>query len=349
MIVLVTGGGGFLGKALVKRLLSRGDRVRSLARGAHPELERLGVDTRRGDVGDAEAVWTASKGVDAVVHVAGEVSSWGPYARFHRTNVTGTENVIAACRAHAVRKLVYTSSPSVVHGGDDVAGGDESLPYATTFEAHYPHTKAIAERLVLAANDGTLSTVALRPHLIWGPGDTQLLPRAVAQARAGTLRLPGGRPGRAETRVDCTYIDNAVDAHVLALDQVQPGASCAGHAYFISNGEPLPTAVLVNRMLEAAGAPTVTKTVPPRVAYLAGCVAEAAHALFRRKGEPRITRFVARQMMTSHYFDIRAAKRDLGYEPRVSIEEGLARLRADRSEYRDHTDRDERRDHPDRA
>jgi len=328
MIVLVTGGGGFLGKALVKRLLSRGDRVRSLARGAHPELERLGVDVHRGDVGDAAAVSAATEGVDAVVHVAGEVSSWGPYARFHRTNVTGTENVIAACRAHAVRKLVYTSSPSVVHGGDDVAGGDESLPYATRFEAHYPRTKALAERLVLASNDGTLSTVALRPHLIWGPGDTQLLPRAVAQAKAGTLRLPGGK----ECRVDCTYIDNAVDAHVLALDKVEPGSACAGHAYFISNGEPLPIGALVNRMLEAVGAPAVTKTIPPRVAYLAGCVAEAAHAIFRRKGEPRITRFVARQMMTSHYFDIRAAKRDLGYEPSVSVEEGLARLRAGRAD-----------------
>jgi nucleoside-diphosphate-sugar epimerase len=324
MNVLVTGGGGFLGKALVKRLLARGDEVRSLARGAHPELDALGVDARRGDVGDATAVAAATEGVDAVVHVAGEVSSWGPYARFHRTNVTGTENVIAACRTYGVRKLVYTSSPSVVHGGDDVAGGDESLPYATKFEAHYPRTKAIAERLVLAANDATLSTVALRPHLIWGPGDTQLLPRAVAQSKARTLRLPGGR----ENRVDCTYIDNAVDAHVLALDQVSLRSPCAGRAYFISNGEPLPTGVLVNRMLEAAGAPAVTKTIPPFVAYLAGCVAEAAHAIFRRQGEPRITRFVARQMMTSHFYDIRAAKRDLGYEPKVSVDEGLARLRS---------------------
>jgi nucleoside-diphosphate-sugar epimerase len=329
MRVLVTGGGGFLGMALVKRLLSRGDEVRSLARGTHPELGVLGVDVRRGDVGDPTAVLAASEGVDGVVHVAGEVSSWGPYATFYRTNVTGTENVVAACRAQRVRKLVYTSSPSVVHGGDDVAGGDESLPYATRFEAHYPRTKALAERLVLAANDATLATVALRPHLIWGPGDTQLLPRAVTQAKAGTLRLPGGK----ENRVDCTYVDNAVDAHVLALDQVEPGAACAGHAYFISNGEPLPTGVLVNRMLEAAGAPTVTKTIPPRVAYFAGCVAEAAHAIFRRSGEPRITRFVARQMMTSHYYDIRAAKRDLGYEPRISIEEGLARLRSSRLDH----------------
>jgi len=325
MRVLVTGGGGFLGKAIVTRLLSRGDLVRSLARGDYPELHELGAEVHRGDIGEPAAVGSAVQGMDAVVHVAGDVSSWGPYARFYRTNVTGTENVIRACRTHGVRKLVYTSSPSVVHGGDDVAGADESLPYATTFEAHYPRTKAMGERLVLAANDATLATVALRPHLIWGPGDTQLLPRAVAQARAGTLRLPGGP----DKLVDCTYIDNAVDAHVLALDRLAPGAACAGWAYFISNGEPVPTRVLVNRMLEAAGAPAVRKTIPPRVAYLAGCVAEAVHAVFRRKGEPRITRFVARQMTTSHYYDISAARRDLGYEPRVSIDEGLARLRLD--------------------
>ena len=209
----------------------------------------------RGDIGEPAAVGSAVQGVDAVVHVAGDVSSWGPYARFYRTNVTGTRErhprVPGARRSQArLHEL-----PERVHGGDDVAGADESLPYATTFEAHYPRTKAMGERLVLAANDATLATVALRPHLIWGPGDTQLLPRAVAQARAGTLRLPGGP----DKLVDCTYIDNAVDAHVLALDQLAPGAACAGRAYFISNGEPVPTRVLVNRMLEAAGAPAVRR------------------------------------------------------------------------------------------
>jgi nucleoside-diphosphate-sugar epimerase len=324
MKVLVTGGGGFLGKALATRLRSRGDEVTSLARGEHPGLLELGVDVQRGDVGDLATVLRAVDGVDAVVHAAADVSSWGPYARFHRTNVTGTENVIKACRTHRVRRLVYTSSPSVVHGGDDVAGADESLPYAERFDAHYPRTKAIAERLVLDANGAELATVALRPHLIWGPGDTQLLPRAVAQAKAGSLRLPGGR----EKKVDCTYIDNAVDAHLLALDRLVPGAACAGHAYFVSNGEPRPIGALVNQMLAAVGAPAVDRTIAPGVAYLAGCLAELVHATFRRKGEPRITRFVARQMMTSHYFDIRGAERDLGYTPRVSIDEGLARLRA---------------------
>ena len=324
MRVLVTGGGGFLGRALVTRLLGRGDQVRSLARGAHKDLRALGADVLRGDIGDAAAVSSAARGCDAIVHVAALVGSFGPYATFYRTNVTGTENVIAACRAHGIRKLVFTSTPSVVHGGGDVAGVDESAPYARSFEAHYPKTKAIAERLVLAANDARLATVALRPHLIFGPGDTQLLPRAVAQARAGKLRLPSG-PAKL---VDCTYVDNAVDAHVLALDRAEPGAACAGRAYFISNGEPLPMVDLVNRMLGAAGVPEVTARISPRLAYAAGVVAEVAHALLRRPGEPRITRFVARQMMTAHWYDIGAAKRDLGYSPAVSIDEGLRRMKA---------------------
>ena len=322
MKVLVTGGGGFLGKALVTRLLARGDEVRSLARGTHPELHALGAEVHRGDVGDAVAVSTAVAGCDAVLHVAAHVGAWGSYDAFYRANVAGTENVIAACRAHAATRLVYTSTPSVVHGGSDVRGADESLPYAESFEAHYPATKAIAEQLVLSANDARLATVALRPHLIWGPGDTQLLPRAIAQAKAGKLRLPSG-----ETKVvDCTYIDNAVDAHVLALDALSPTAACAGRAYFISNGEPLAIGDLVNRMLAAAGAPPVKKTISPRVAYAAGFIAEAVHAIFRRRGEPRITRFVARQMMTSHWYDISAARRDLGYQPRISIADGLKRL-----------------------
>ena len=324
MKVLVTGGGGFLGRALVTRLLGRGDQVRSLARGEHKDLRALGADGLRGDIGDAAAVSSAALGCDAIVHVAALVGSAGPYATYYRTNVTGTENVIAACRAHAIRKLVFTSTPSVVHSGGDVAGVDESAPYARSFEAHYPKTKAIAERLVLAANDARLATVALRPHLIFGPGDTQLLPRAVAQARAGKLRLPGG-PAKL---VDCTYIDNAVDAHVLALDRAEPGAACAGRAYFISNGEPLPMVDLVNRMLAAAGAPEVTARISPRLAYAAGVVAEVAHALLRRPGEPRITRFIARQMTTAHWYDIRAAERDLGYSPAVSIDEGLRRMKA---------------------
>jgi nucleoside-diphosphate-sugar epimerase len=322
--VLVTGGGGFLGRAITAALIARGDRVRVLGRSDQPALRAAGAEVWRGDVADRQVVAAAAAGCDAVVHTAAKVGSWGRARDYHDTNVVGTENVIAACRAHAIPRLVYTSSPSVSHGGGDVEGIDESHPYPARFAAHYPRTKAIAERLVLAANGPGLATVALRPHLIWGPGDTQLLPRAIARAAAGRLRLPGGRP----KLIDCTYIDNAASAHVLALDRLAAG-DCAGRAYFISQGTPLPLGELLTRLLAAAGIPPVTRTISPRGLYLAGCLAEAAYAVLGiRDREPPVTRFVARQLTTAHWFDISAARRDLGYEPRVSIDEGLRRLAA---------------------
>jgi nucleoside-diphosphate-sugar epimerase len=326
MRVLVTGGGGFLGQALVRRLLERGDSARVFARGDYPALRALGAEVLRGDVGDASAVDVAVAGCDAVIHTAARVGSWGRYRDFHQTNVVGTENVLAACLVHRVSRLVYTSSPSVAHGSGDVEGIDESHPRPTRFDAHYPRTKAIAEQKVLAANGPTFATVALRPHLLWGPGDTQLLPRAIESARAGRFRFPSGPP----KRMDCTFIDNAVDAHLLALDRLAPGAPCAGRAYFISQGEPLPFTELVERVFTAAGVTAPRKTVSPWVLYGAGCVAELAYALLGiRDREPPVTRFVARQLTTAHWFDIRAARRDLGYVPRVSMEEGLRRLAAE--------------------
>jgi nucleoside-diphosphate-sugar epimerase len=273
---------------------------------------------------DAAAVSEAARGCDAVFHVAAKAGVWGPYEAYHRANVVGTRHVLEACRAHGVSRLVYTSTPSVVHGGGDVEGLDESAPYATHFETHYPATKAEAERMVLAAHGPDLMTVALRPHLIWGPGDNHLVPRIVARARAGRLRLIGGPP----KKVDATYIDNAAWAHVLALDKLAPGAACGGRAYFIAQGEPLPMNELVNRILGAVGLPPVTKTVPPRVAWLAGAAMEGAWRLLGRQDEPLMTRFVARQLSTAHWYDLSAAKRDLGYEAQVPLAEGLARLGA---------------------
>jgi nucleoside-diphosphate-sugar epimerase len=325
MIVLVTGGGGFLGRAIVAQLLARGDRVRVLGRADQPALRAAGVEVVRGDLVDAAAVQAAAAGCEAVVHTAAKVGSWGRAREFHDTNVRGTENVIAACRAGGVGRLIHTSSPSVSHGGGDVEGIDEAAPPPRRFDASYPRTKAMAEKLVLAANGPGLATVALRPHLIWGPGDTQLLPRAIARARAGRLRLPRG----ASKLVDCTYIENAALAHVLALDRLRPGAACAGRAYFISQGTPVPLGDLVTRVLAAAGLPPVRKTISPRALYLAGCLAELAYTLLGiRDREPPVTRFVARQLTTAHWFDISAARRDLGYQPQVSIDEGLRRLAA---------------------
>jgi nucleoside-diphosphate-sugar epimerase len=323
MKALVTGGGGFLGGAVVRLLRARGDEVRSFSRGRYPALAALGVEQMTGDLTDPEAVAMAVDGCEVVFHVAAKAGVWGPAAEYHLANVTGTENVIAACRKHGVRRLVFTSSPSVVFDGRDMEGVNESVPYPTHYEAAYPQTKALAEQAVLRANDPELATVSLRPHLIWGPGDPHLIPRLLARSRAGQLR----RIGRAEKLIDTVYVDNAAQAHVLAADRLTPESSVAGKAYFISNGEPVPLWDFVNYVLAAAGLPPVTRSVPAGVAYAAGWLLETAHRLLRRSGEPRMTRFVARELATAHWFDISASRRDLGYEPRVSIAEGLRRLR----------------------
>lgn len=347
MLALVTGGGGFLGRAIVERLLARGDRVRSIARGDYPGLRDIGVDVRRGDLSAAfgsdrsdarrgghegagdgphgagsAALFDAVQGCDVVFHVAARAGVWGAYDEYHRANVVGTENVLAACRACGIKRLVYTSSPSVVFDGRDMEGVDESVPYPRHYHAPYPATKAIAEQRVLAANGPALATVALRPHLIWGPRDNHLVPRILA--RADKLRRIGG----ANKLIDSTYIDNAADAHILAADRLVPGSAVAGRAYFISNGEPRPLWDLVNGILAAGERPPVTRSVPEPLAYVAATMMELTHLMLRLSGEPRLTRFVVRELATAHWFDISAARRDLGYEPRVSIHEGLNRLAA---------------------
>jgi 2-alkyl-3-oxoalkanoate reductase len=322
MKALVTGGGGFLGGAVVRLLQQRGEAVRSLTRSAYPWLDELGVEQSLGDLADPEAVERAVIGCDIVFHTAAKAGVWGRYSDFFNTNVTGTENVIAACKKHGIRKLVYTSTPSVVHGGGDIEGGNESLPYPTHFDAYYPATKATAEKAVLAANGPGFATVALRPHLIWGPSDPHLIPRLLTRARSGKLRRIGSRP----VKVDATYIDNAADAHILAGDRLNAGSPVAGKVYFISNGEPVELWPFIDRILAAAGLPPLTRTVPAWQARLAGRVLEGLYWLFRLPGEPPMTRFVANQMSTAHWYDISAAKRDLGYEPKISVEEGLQRI-----------------------
>jgi nucleoside-diphosphate-sugar epimerase len=322
MNALVSGGGGFLGGAIVRRLRARGDNVRSLARGRYPDLDALGVTQHQGDIADVEAVVEAAAGCNIIFHVAAKAGVGGRYAEYHRANVTGTENVLNACRTLRIPHLVYTSSPSVVFNGRDMEGVDESAPYPARYEAHYPRTKAIAEQLVLRANGPDLATVALRPHLIWGPGDNHLVPRIIARARAGRLR----RIGRASKFIDSIYIDNAADAHLLAADRLAPGSPIAGKAYFLSQGEPVPLWGLVNRILAAAGLPPVTRSVPYGVAFAAGWVLETAYALLHLRGEPPMTRFLVRELSTAHWFDLGAARRDLGYAPSVSLDEGLRRL-----------------------
>jgi nucleoside-diphosphate-sugar epimerase len=319
--VLVTGGTGFLGGAIVRRLLDRGSRVRSLARHRSAELERLGVTQICADVADGAAVDRACAGVELVFHTAARAGVWGAPEDFWRSNVIGTRNVLDACRRHGVGRLVHTSSPSVVFDGRDMENADERAPYPRRHPAPYPATKAEAERRVRQAAASGVAAVILRPHLIWGPGDNHLVPRILNRAKR--LR----RVGRSDKRVDTTYIDNAAAAHLLAADRLAENRRLSGRIYFISQGEPIPLWHMVDAILAAAGLPPVRGgRVPFPLALAAGAMLEWSYRLLRIAREPPMTRFVARELAHAHWFNLAAARAELGYRPEVSIAEGLTRL-----------------------
>jgi len=323
MSILVTGGTGFLGRRLVERLLAEGRQVTVLARTPAPDLEQRGVRFIRASLDDAAAVRAACTGIETVFHTAAKVGVWGRTTDFFRTNVLGTRALLAGCRAHGVKRLVYTSTPSVVYNGRDLAGVDESLPLTTRCPSPYPLTKAIAEKEILAANAPALRTVALRPHLIWGVGDPHLVPRLLARARAGRLRIVGN----GMNRVDMVQIENAVDAHLLAERSLARGDSpAAGRAYFITNGEPVPLWDWINDLLRALGEPPVTKKISLAAASAVGAVCESLWRLLPVRTEPPITRFVAAELAKDHWFNLSAARRDLGYAPRVTMAAGTAEL-----------------------
>lgn len=323
MSTLVTGGTGFLGRRLVERLLTQGREVAVLARRPASDLEKRGVRFVRASLDDAAAVEAACVGVTTVFHTAARVGVWGRYDDFFRTNVLGTRAIVSGCRRHGVRQLVYTSTPSVVYNGHDLANADESLPLTTDCPSSYPLTKAIAEREVLAANSPELRTVALRPHLIWGVGDPHLVPRVLARARAGRLRIVGS--GR--NRVDMVHVENAVDAHLLAEKAISSDPRTAtGGAYFITNGEPVVLWDWINSLLTALGEPPVTKSISLRAASNLGAVCEALWRVLPLKGEPPMTRFIAAELAKDHWFDLTAAQRDLGYTPRITMAAGTSEL-----------------------
>lgn len=326
MKILVTGGSGFLGQKLCAGLKARGFEVVSFNRGHYPALDALGVAQVQGDLASREAVIAAAQGCAAIFHNAAKAGAWGSYESYHLANVVGSENVLAACRAHGIGRLVYTSTPSVTHRATHpVAGGTaEDVPYGENLKAPYAATKQIAEKMLLAANSARLATVALRPRLIWGVGDNHLLPNLVKRARAGRLALVGD----GQNRIDTTYIDNAAEAHFAAFDALAPGSACAGKAYFISNGEPWTLEATLNALLAAAGAPPVTRKIPFRLAYAAGFLAEKLLPLLAPRREPPMTRFLAEQLATTHWYSMAPAQRDFGYVPKVSMQEGLARLAA---------------------
>ena len=323
MIALVTGGGGFLGRSIVKKLIDRGDFVRILSRKTYPELDELGVESIQGDIRDRDFVLNACQGVDVVFHVASKVEHWGKWQDFFDTNVKGTEHVIDGCKIHGVRRLVYTSSPSVIFEHEDLCNVDENYPYAKKFDSYYAATKCKAEQLVIASNGiENLKTVALRPHLIWGPGDTHLIPGIIENAKKGRLV----RVGRKQNVVDFTYVENAADAHLKACDKLQTNPVVAGQVYFISQDEPVQLWEFVNTLLEKLSIPKVNRRIPTKMAYSLARMYELIYQVLPLQGNPRLTRFLAGQLTYSHYFNISKAKRDLSYSPQVSTLEGLEKL-----------------------
>jgi len=318
--VLVPGGGGFLGRAIIRRLTDRGDRVRSLSRHHYDALEQMGVHQVRGDICDAVAVEKACRDRELVFHAAAKPPPWGKYADYYRTNVVGSQNVINACLSQNVSRLVYTSTPSVILNGSDLAGVDESFPYPSRYNAYYPETKALAEKSVVAAAGDKLRTIILRPHEIWGPEDPHFLPRLLKRAKK-LKRIGNGR-----NLVDTLYIDNAADAHVLAADKLRANPQLSGRIYFITQDEPIPAWDMINAILNAAGLGPVKGSIPFRMAWLMGALLEFIYRTLALPGEPPMTRFLAEALATTHWFDISAAKRDLGYRPAVSTAEGLERL-----------------------
>ena len=320
MKTLVTGGGGFLGRAIVEQLLQRGDEVTVFSRGAYPELGEAGARLVRGDIKNLEAITRVCEGIDTVFHVAAKAGLWGDWDSFYNVNVTGTENVITACHTHRIPRLIYTSSPSVIFDGKDQCGVDETYPYPTRYENPYPHTKALGEQRVLEANSTSLQTTSLRPHLIFGPRDNHLLPSLLARAREG--KVP--QIGDGKNKVDLTYVDDAARAHLLAADALKPGSPVAGSAYFITQDEPVVLWSWINSLLAALDIDPIRMKLPLWLARAGGAILVAIHSGFHLEAEPRITPFLASELAQNHYYDISKAEDDFGYQPTYSMAEATS-------------------------
>ncbi len=320
--VMVTGGGGFVGSAVVRKLVADGIEVGIIGRRQYPDLAKLGVAIHSGDIRDRDFLIKACKSCDTVIHVAAKTGIWGPLSQYHDINVTGTQNVIDACKANNVSNLVYTSTPSVVFDSGDLCGVNEKTLYPKKFLCNYARTKVEAEKLVLAADSSVLNTTALRPHLVWGPGDTNLIPRLIQQGRSCQLK----KIGDGRNLVDISYIDNVANAHILAAKNLVGYGSAKGKAYFISQGEPVNLWNWINKFFRRIDVPVVEKSISYRKAYWAGFLLEKIWQFRKDEREPPMTRFLAGQLAKSHWFSMDNAIKDLGYTPTVSNQEGMHRM-----------------------
>lgn len=330
MRILVTGGGGFLGTHIIKELLKNPSFiVTNFSRHSYSHLDELGVPTFKGDLRKKEDVDRALKqGFDAVFHVAALAGIWGDYDDYYSINFLGTKNLIDLSKVYGVEKFVYTSTPSVVFNKSDLLGVDEDQPYATVFLNAYSETKTLAEKLVLSANDSkSFLTCAIRPHLIWGPGDPHIFPRLIQKGKLGKLRIVGD----GENLVDIVYVENAALAHVQAFNNLKPTSRVCGQAYFIGQERPVKLWDFINQVLSFVKVDPVVRSIDIQSAYRLGWILEKVFKLLGiQKPEPPMTRFVALNLGKSHYFSHAKAKRDFGYSPKITIEEGLKRTFSNR-------------------
>ena len=321
--VLITGGGGFVGSHIVKQLRKKDIDCVVFGRNSYPKLTAMGAECIQGDISELSSLLQAMKQVDTVFHVAALAGIWGKWDDYYRINVTGTRNVLTACKEKGVRNCVYTSTPSVVFNGEDIINGDETLPYGEKVLCNYAKSKIMAEKLVLESNSLELRTCAIRPHLVWGPGDPHLIPRLLARGRKKELK----KVGNCENLVDISYVENVAMAHVLAAENLEATGTAAGQAYFISQDEPVNLWDWVDELFVTFDVAPIEKRVPFPIAYFAGAVLEGVHTIFFPGKEPKMTRFLAEQLAKSHCFSMDKAKKDLGYIPKINTEEGMKRMR----------------------
>lgn len=315
--VLITGGGGFLGKALARKCVERGDRVFSFSRRNHPELSALGVVQISGDVTDKAAVARSVRGMDTVFHLAARTGNWGRLAAFYKTNVKGTRNVIDACRTEHVKVLVYTSTTRVMLEGSNVLPGTGSADYPERFRNNFAMSKAFAEQAVRKAADDNLKTIILRPHMIWGPGDTSTVPGILKR------KWPLIRIGRGKNKVSNIFVEDAATAHLLAADRVAENPSLSGKAYVIAQEEPLVLWDFIDSIRAMKGEDPVRLHLSRRMAYRIGGILEFLHKNLSLPFAPVITRALVRELAVSHVFDHDPVFKDLGFEPAVSTGQGM--------------------------
>ncbi|WP_127715927.1 NAD-dependent epimerase/dehydratase family protein [Halobacteriovorax sp. HLS] len=322
MSILVTGAGGFLGKYIAKLLIEQGHHVVNFSRNSYPELEELGVENRTGDLQDLASIDNALEGITGIFHVAGKVAMWGKWEDFYNVNTVGTMNLIKCAKRRGISKFVYTSTPSVVFGKEEIHGENETLNYPKEYLSLYAKSKMMAEKYVLESNSENFYTCALRPHLIFGPGDQNIIPRLLDAAQKNKLKIVGD----GENLVDIIYVENAAKAHVQAFDKLGSGSKVCGQAYFIAQEKPVKLWSFINTILEKKAIAPVKKKISLRKAYFIGSVIEFILRSFRIWNvHPPMSRFVALQLSKSHYFSHGKALEHFDYSPEVSIEQAIDR------------------------